>query len=194
MYDKLFRVLCAPDEGDQGGAGSAGPVADPKPDAGAPPAGDDKAAAELAQLKAERDKLKADKDAADKAARDAADKAAADEGNAELAKLRDEIQQLRGDALREARGAAFERLGVLPEYRDLIPADMDPRNDDGAKALEKFVSERPAMTRSRVPEPPKLDLKGWHPKAAEAAQKGNNPLITRQSLEKMEAHRRSHQR
>lgn len=196
MFNKLTGVLCAPDEGDQGGAGGAGPAVDNRPDAGAPPA-DDKAAAELAALKAERDKLKADKEAADKAAakkKAEADKAAAAEGNAELAKLREEIQQLRGDALREARGVAFERLGVLPEYRDLIPGDFDPRTADGAKALETFVSERPAMTRSRVPEPPKLDLSGWHPKAAEAAKKGNNPLITRQSLEAMESHRRSHQR
>lgn len=192
MYDKLTRALCAPEPGDQGGAG-APPPADPKtppPADPAPDSGDDKAAAELAQLKAERDKLKAEQDAAEKAKSKAkGDKTAAELSahEQELAKLREEIASLKSGALSEARTAAFERLGVLPEYRDLVPSDMDPRTEDGAKKLEKFLSERPGMMRSRVPEPPKVDMQRWGPKVQKVLEgKERNPMITEASLRKMD--------
>jgi len=188
MYDKLFRVLRAPEGGD-GDGGAAPPAVDP------PTTDKNTPDPELVKAKAELDKLKAEKEAAAKAAAEAKGDKTKDEleqQRSELEKVRAEIQKLRGDALAEARSGAFERLGILPEYRDLVPGDMDPRTAEGATELEKWLAERPALTRSRVPQPPKLSMDGWHPKAKEAIEKGNNPLINRRSLEKMEEHRRSH--
>ena len=121
---------------------------------------------------------------------------------AESERLRQELQTLRGDveksdqaAMTKARTDAFARLGVMPEYQDVIPSDIDPRTDEGARALETWLAKRPLLTRSRAPVPPEIDLEGYAPSVQRVLSgEKRNPLINKDSIKRMQAHAREFSR
>lgn len=127
----------------------ATPPADPTtptPPADPPAAADALAAAQqtIAELTAKLEaKLKEDADPAER-----------------LATLTERVEALTGElattqteAREAARMAALERLGVLPEYHAAAPS-VDARTAEGKAKLEEWAAKRPAMLRSRSPEPP----------------------------------------
>lgn len=60
-----------------------------------------------------------------------------------------------------ARTQALDRLGVAPEYRDVVPSTFDPRTVDGRRALEEWIAKRPALAASRAPKPPQINADGF---------------------------------
>jgi hypothetical protein len=61
------------------------------------------------------------------------------------------------DELRRSRDHAMDRLGVLPQYRSILPPDIDPRGQDGQAALEKFFGDKGAMLRTKEVKPAAAD-------------------------------------
>lgn len=101
--------------------------------------------------------------AAKQAERDAAEAAQAEAQLTEVEKLRKERELIRVEReaweeqrrkaaageLHRARDHAMDRLGVLPQYRAILPATVDPRDPDGQAALEAFFSDKTAMLKSK---------------------------------------------
>ena len=55
--------------------------------------------------------------------------------------------------LQRAKNSALDKIGVLPQYRQIVPDSIDPRTTEGSAQLEKFFSDKPAMLTQRgVPE------------------------------------------
>ena len=108
------------------------------------------ARAELAQYKAKAEvdgqaaaKAQADGQAAAEVERQA--KLTADQRvQEELAKQRNDLDATRAQLRKDARYLALDRAGVLPKYRSFAP-DTDPRQQDGAKALEAWIKEHPEL-------------------------------------------------
>ena len=58
-------------------------------------------------------------------------------------------EEFAGAELQRAQTAALDKLGVLPQYREIVPQSLDPRTPEGAADLEKFFSDKPALLRSK---------------------------------------------
>ena len=142
--------------GGAGGAGAAGAAG--AAGGGAAGAAGDKAPpldaaalqAQIAALQAKLDAADADKAAAAKKAADEAEaarqsKLSADQKLAEdLAKQRAELDATKAAIVTERRNLALDRAGVAEKYRAFAP-QVDPADPAGAKALDAWVRDNPAL-------------------------------------------------
>jgi len=140
----------------------------------------------LQQLINER---QADKKAAESVA--AAEEERAAEGLPETDKLRRERELMEAERkawaiqreefaaaeLKRAQGEALDKLGVLPQYREIVPVALDPRTPEGAADLEKFFADKPALLKSKeVGEPVKQSAFEMAKGLFKANGKSNNQL------------------
>lgn len=56
--------------------------------------------------------------------------------------------------LQRAKDSALDKIGVLPQYRQIVPDSIDPRTKEGAAQLETFFADKPAMLKRRDVAPP----------------------------------------
>jgi len=139
--------------GDAGG-GAGGDAGDAGDAGGGDAGGGDSFEARLAALEAENKQLRADKGAADEAV-EAARVAAlsdAEKLKEERAAFATEVETAKAAMVGERRAAAFDKLGVLPNYRDYVPA-ADPGTKEGAALITEWAKTHPEAVRSTAPAP-----------------------------------------
>ena len=73
---------------------------------------------------------------------------------AEFDAFRSSVHTTDSEQRAAARSAAFDRLRIDPDYRDVVPAEFDPRTAAGRKSMEEWIAKRPAIQRSGAPRPP----------------------------------------
>ena len=60
-----------------------------------------------------------------------------------------EVEATQAAFMSQRRTSAFDRLGVLPNYRDYVPA-ADPQTTEGAALIEKWAKDHPEAVRQQT--------------------------------------------